>query len=117
MHKSPAPLDARLESFCDVPACQRVRQSDIGNQEIDLFGFTKHCERASAVAASNTAHPSCRRPLTISSRINQSSSTTRTVTALRAACKTRLHVAPGSPRPKRGRGASVPNRMSKPYRF
>ena len=36
------------ERFCDIPACQRVGQSDIGNQEIDLLGFTKRCERAGA---------------------------------------------------------------------
>ena len=36
------------ECFRDLPSCQRVGQSDIGNEEIDFPGFMKRLQRPGA---------------------------------------------------------------------
>ena len=36
------------QRFRDIPACQGVGQSDIGNEEIDFLGFMKRLQRTDA---------------------------------------------------------------------
>ena len=82
------------ERFRDIPACQGVGQSDIGNQKIDFLGFMERLQRTDARGRLQYRPSSCRRSVTISSRIIQSSSTTRTVTTLRAATTRALQPSP-----------------------